>query len=136
MQSNKVKAPNDAVDDGKEDEKDNNDRDAKSKKEPSKYTDIGVHFSCKSALLTLSFHVKTDEVIKLYLYHNGQCMRFMPEDIKTILPTLFNLKYADNEGWLNRKDPDSDELEVDRYINEMKKYLKDVEFDAFRQSYM
>ena len=130
----KAKDDGDGDGDGGDDEK--TDRNQKSEQQPDKYKDIGAHDSCKSSLMTLSFHVKTEEVIRLYLYFNGQSMRFMPEDIKDVLPRLFNLEYADNPGWLTRKDPDGDILEVDRYINRMKRCLKDVEFEAFQQSYL
>ena len=106
------------------------DRSEKVKTEPTKYQDIGVDFACQSALLTLSFHVKTEEVIKLYLYHNGQCMRFMPDDIKTVLPLLFNMEYGNNAEWLTIHE------EVDGCIDRMKRCLKDVEFEAFQQSYL
>merc|ERR1719295_851064 len=90
-------------DDDKEDENAPPSRDDKAKKDPSKYQDIGAHNSCKSSVLTLSFHVKQADVIKLYLYHNGQSMRFMPEDIRDILPTLFNMEYLGNDDWLQDK---------------------------------
>ena len=112
-----------------EDEDETVTRDDKAVKEPSKYRDIGVHFSCHSALFTLSFRVKTPDRTKLYLCYNGQAMRFMPEDIKIVLPTLFNMKYGDNAKWIKSK-------EVNGYIDRMRPCLKDVEFEAFQQSYM
>ena len=117
---------------GTDNDGDDEKNDGKVQKEPSKYKDIGVDFAAKSSVLTFSFHVKTEDVIKLYLYHNGQCMRFMPEDIKNILPLLYNMKYGNgmNEKWLGRT------KEVDSYIDRMKRCLKDIEFDAFQQSYM
>ena len=83
-----------------------------------------------SSLLTLSFYVKTAKVIKVYLYYNGQCMRFMPEDIKTVLPMMFNMEYGENAEWIQR------EKEVNDNIEQLTCCLKDVEFQAFRQSYM
>eukprot|EP01083_Nonionella_stella_P019172 53292_1 len=50
---------------------------------------IGVKSHCHRRLLTLSFHVKTQEIIKCYLFWNGQMIRFMPSDIKDVLPRLF-----------------------------------------------
>lgn len=129
-----------AADDDKEDENAPPSRDDKAKKEPSEYQDIGAHFGCKSALMTFSFHVKSEDVIKLYLYHNAQSMRFMPEDIKNILPLLFNMKYGNgiNEKWLKSKEKvkDKESMVVDSYIDRLKSCLKDVEFEAFKQSYM
>ena len=48
--------------------------------------------TCKTnngAFLTLSFHVKTEESIKVYLYINGQYIRFMPEDIVNSYVSIF-----------------------------------------------
>ena len=83
------------------------------------------------SLLTLSFYVKSDEVVKLYLYRHGQLLRFMPEDIRTVLPKLFNMNYGKkiNQQFLKSKN-------VDEHIDRMKGLLKDVEFEAFQQSYM
>lgn len=93
---------------------------------------IGAHSPCKSSFLTLSFHVKQEDVIKLYLYYNGQSIRFMPNDIKDVLPMLFNMKWFDgvNADFLARKKL------VNEYIERMERCLKDVEFEAFQQSYM
>ena len=104
--------------------------------EPTKNNNIDASFGSNSSFMMLSFYVKSKDVIKLYLYLNGQCMRFMPEDIKNVLPMLFNMEYGDNEEWLKKKDADNDAPVVDMYIEEMEKYLKDVEFDAFRQNFV
>ena len=113
-----------------DDEEKGYDRDEKAHQQPGKYRDIGSLFGCNSSLLTLSFHVKQQHVIKMYLYFNGQCMRFMPEDITTILPVLFNMEHGDNSQWIRQQ------MEVNQYIDRMERCLKDVEFEAFQQSYM
>jgi len=118
------------MDKKEDDDEDADDKDP-AKKEPSKYRNIGANFSCSSALLTLSFHVKNENVIKLYLYHNGQSIRFMPGDIKVILPLLFNMKYGDNATWIEAEH----EYGPDSYIKVMEDILKDEEFEAFQQSY-
>jgi len=104
----------------------------KEKKDQSLHKNIHAQSACKQALLTLSFHVKQEDVIKLYLYHNGQSIRFMPSDIKDVLPILFNMKWMNeaNKRWLAR------EKEVNSYIERMERCLKDVEFEAFQQSYI
>lgn len=53
-------------------------------------------------------------------------MRFLPKDMKNVLPLLFNMDHGNNENWLTMH-------EVDGYIDRMKRCLKDVEFDAFQQ---
>ena len=58
-------------------------------------------------------------------------MRFMPADIRNLLPRLFNMKYGDNEEWIKKGKKDV----VDAYIDSLRGYLKDEEFDAFQQSY-
>jgi len=114
-------------DDGKEDDPDPDDDEAT--KHPDKFKNIGVLFPCSSALLTLSFHVKQENVVKAYLYHNGQSIRFMPEDIRDVLPTLFNMEWGDNAKWIKK------EKDVQHYVDVMAKCLVDVEFKAFQQSY-
>ena len=83
----------------------------------------------KGSLLTLSFHVKEERVIKLYLFCNGQSIRFMPDDVRDILPTLFNMDYGGNAKWIKLKD-------VQGYIDQMKDCLVDDQFTAFQQSFL
>lgn len=134
QQAESAKNDGNGGDDEKQDDNAPSSRDDKATDKPSEYKDIGAHFACKSSLLTFSFQVKSEQVIKLYLYHNGQCMRFMPEDIRDILPMLFNVKYGNNAQWLTIKA--NDVLMVDSYIEQLQRCLKDVEFEAFRQTYM
>eukprot|EP01083_Nonionella_stella_P071763 192963_1 len=54
--------------------------------------DLGAKHHFKGGLLTLSFHVKQENEIKCYLFWNGQMIRFMPNDIKTVLPCIINMK--------------------------------------------
>lgn len=109
---------------------DEHDRYGMEKRHPDKYQGIGAAFELNSSMMTMSFHVKDQDVVKLYLYHNAQCIRFMPEDIKIILPLLFNMDYGDNARWISEMN------EVNGYIDRMRRCLKDVEFEAFQQSYM
>jgi len=104
--------------------------DAQKREYWAKNKNIGAAFGCSGAMLTLSFHVKQEKVIKLYLFCNGQCMRFMPEDIKTVLPALFNMEFGDNKEWIEREE------EVEEHIEQMKRVLIDEEFEAFQQSYL
>ena len=40
-------------------------------------------------LVTFSFHAKSEDDIKCYLHYKGGSMRFLPEDVGTVLPWLF-----------------------------------------------
>eukprot|EP01083_Nonionella_stella_P152194 487483_1 len=89
---------------------------------------FGATSHCRRSTLTLSFHVKEERFVKCYLYWFGQMIRFMPEDIKTVLPDLFNPKRQSKRN-----------KEEEKYLNELIKELKgklvDEEFDAFVASY-
>merc|ERR1712173_108267 len=89
---------------------------------------ISVSDPCQGGVITFSFCAKKENVVKLYLYFNGQCMRLMPEDVKVIFPCLFNMDYGDNKQWIESK-------EVDECIENMNEGLMDTEFAAFQQSY-
>ena len=45
----------------------------------------------KGSVFIFSFHVSAKDRIKCYLFRDAQCIRFLPQDIKLILPHLFNL---------------------------------------------
>ena len=95
----------------------------------AKYCNIGTSTGCQGSVMTLSFHAKQQNVVKLYLYCHGQCIRFMPEDVKVVLPVLFNMNFGNNDAFLKG-------TRVDEYIEKMKSELQDIEFEAFQQSYM
>ena len=92
--------------------------------DPSMDQNIGSTFDCGGSLLTLSIHVQQEDVIKAYLYWNGKVMRFMPEDIRTVFPLIFNMEYPGNTNYM---DLDI----VDAQIEQLKGTLKDSEFDRF-----
>merc|ERR1712087_68184 len=53
-------------------------------------------------VLIFSFHVISPDVTRCYLYRQGQSIRFLPRDIKDVLPRLFadspeNLRFVKNE---------------------------------------
>jgi len=94
---------------------------------------IGTHFPAKGSILTFSFHAREDRVIKLYLYFNGQCIRFMPQDVRDLLPRLFNMKFLGNTEWFEgRKEQ---RKEVDGYIERLRAILVDEQFEAFQKQY-
>ena len=99
-------------------------------KRPPKDTNIGTNNHCKGGLMTLSFHVKSENEIKIYLFWNGNMIRFMPEDIKTVLQRLF-VDSEENKSYL--KDEEGD---LEKLIEDMKGKIVDAKFESFRKSYM
>eukprot|EP01083_Nonionella_stella_P072717 196179_1 len=93
--------------------------------------DIGAQNSFGSSALTLSFHVRQEKVIKCYLFWSGQMIRFMAEDVRTVLPNIFNMKYPGNQDLIDGNNPNMD---LDEIIAEIKGKLVDEEFDAFVSS--
>ena len=84
---------------------------------------------CNSALLTLSFVVKSQKVIKCYLFHGGGFIRFFPQDIKTVFPTIFNMDHGANREFIeNNRD-------LDNLIKKMSDEVIDEEFSKFQQNY-
>merc|ERR1712141_443828 len=104
------------------------------KKEKEEYTNIGAGFSAAGSVLTLSIHAKQENVIKMYLFCNGQCIRFMPSDIRVVLPILFNMDESNPMGQVNAFYMQG--THVDEMIQAMEGRIIDDEFAAFRQSYM
>ena len=61
-------------------------------------------------------------------------MRFMPADIRDILPGLFNEKYGNNAQWRTMKILNT--VVTDMYIEQLNRCLEDEEFQGFQESYM
>ena len=93
-------------------------------------SNIGSSTHCQSSLLTMSFHVKSMDEIKCYLYWNGQITRFWPDNIRTVFPEIFNMDYEGNRDFV------AFERDLDLRINKMNKTIKDLPFKGFRQSYI
>ena len=106
---------------------DRNERKKKMDKEEydAKYQNIGSQTAAHSSIMTFSFHVIQENVIKLYLYYNGQCIRFMAEDIYVVLPALCNMEYGNNKEFISQF---SDEC---GYVSRLDKVLKDEDFESF-----
>merc|ERR1712079_30504 len=77
--------------------------------------------------ITLSFHVESEESVRCYFYINGQCTRFMPADLKMLLPLFFE------DSKENREFANSDEIM--RWIKGMEDKLKDIAFMKFLEKY-
>ena len=78
--------------------------------------------------LLFSFHVESEYEIRCYVYVNGQAFRFLPKDIRLVLPKLFDMAWENNRKWIESKD-------CDVLIKKMNKQLKDVYFRAFLKRY-
>ena len=90
---------------------------------------IKTSFHCDGRLLTLSFHVMGPDTVRMYLYWNGQFMRFFPEDIKPVFESIFKKDYGGGEN--------GDFMEskaIDECIARMKGKLRDTMFTGFREN--
>merc|ERR1711971_661424 len=95
---------------------------------------------CKGSLLTLSVTAREVGVVQSYLYWNGQITRFMAQDVKTIFPRLFNMKWnagkplakggkSENERFMENTE------ELDALIAKMQERLRDKNFEHFHNRY-
>jgi len=73
--------------------------------------------------IMLSFQVDAVDDMRCYLFINGNCTRFLPEDLKMSLPLFFDLQKSDNE-FINSK-------EMDRMIQSLDGKLRDDKFRSF-----
>merc|ERR1712228_1040951 len=137
--------PNMEYGDGKAAERGRDESDSKDNgntKEELKKSNVTASFHCKGQLMTLSIIASETDSIKAYLFFNGSIIRFFPEDIKTVLPLIFNMKWnnsqkldpkkgelSENEAFLQKDDV------IDGCVKEMKKVLIDKHFANFQQSY-
>jgi len=94
----------------------------------TKHQNIGSSFDCGGGLLTLSIHAAESDRIKAYLCWNGKMMRFMPEDVRNILPVIFNMEHKGNKEFIVKDQCES-------YIKMMDTLLMDSEFDRFRADF-
>jgi len=65
--------------------------------------------------------------MRCYLSINGQCIRFMHEDILDLLPLFFDKKYGDNTAFAKKKE----------FVKRLKEKapLKDAKFEAFMKQF-
>jgi len=90
---------------------------------------IGASDHCNGGVITFSFHVFSEDKMKLYLYFQGQMIRFLPRDIKLLLPRLF-VPNEDNEKYIADKTGD-----LDKVIKELEGKLLDTQFAAWLKAY-
>ena len=97
---------------------------------------------CGGSMLTMSVHALQSDVVKCYLYWNGQMMRCMPSDVKTVLPRLFNMKWnngqrlhkgarSQNEKFLLVEQCDNGPRNVNDIIEKIDDVLTDKYFAEF-----
>eukprot|EP01084_Bolivina_argentea_P247021 413306_1 len=81
-------------------------------------------------LLTFSFHVKSADSIKCFLYYkNGEMMQFMPKHIKNVLPKLFTANLnATFDGSVNVQFMENENV-ISQQITRINKILHDNPFD-------
>ena len=89
---------------------------------------VSSSFHCVGSLLTLSFYVKSADVVKCYIFWHDLGIRFMPEDIRTTLLRIFDLERHGNREFLQ-----NDEI-LAGFIESMRRGLRDEEFKAFQMS--
>jgi len=86
---------------------------------------IGSKEACCGALMTLAFHARSTDEFKCYLCHNAQIIRFMPRDVKHLLPNFFDKQFPGNERFARGE-------KCDEYAQQMEGRLIDLKFEAFK----
>ena len=71
------------------------------------------------------------EDVKCYLYYNGEMIRFFPDQIRALFPTMFNMKYDENTFFLKNKK----NKELDTFIKYMEEILIDTSFEQFMKTF-
>ena len=69
--------------------------------------------------------------VKCYLYYNGEIIRFLPDQIRALFPTMFNMEYEGNKSFLE----DNKNEELDTFIKHMKEILIDASFEQFMTTF-
>eukprot|EP01084_Bolivina_argentea_P312996 541938_1 len=85
---------------------------------------INTNHAMNCGMLTLSFHVQSEDEIRCYIYLGAAMIRFAAEDLKTYLPAFFEDTSGDLEAYLNSTD-------LTDLIKNIDKKLIDLRFDAF-----
>lgn len=104
-------------------------------------SDTAMPEGVEGQTITLSFHIKSRDCIRVFLYVNGQITRFFPEDITELLPHFFDMDGKTEEGdWRQNKVFLEQEKKDHRYQIQMrlqdssKFKLPDVRYDIFRKA--
>jgi len=78
-------------------------------------------------VITLSFHVESQDEIRCYLCANGGSMRLMPSDLKNVVHKFFEPKFGGNAAWPKSK-------EAADLVERIQSKLVDAKFDSFYKS--
>jgi len=88
---------------------------------------IGSSSHADGRVLTFSFHVISQDIVRIYLYKSGQMIRFFPEDLKVLLPRFYDMNFGGNAMFkISRA--------MDECIGRMKGKLNDVMFSSFQEN--
>ena len=107
----------------------NNDEDD-NKMTPENDMNIGTASNIKGSVLTISFHVMSQNEVKCYLYYNGQFSRIPMNNkdsiIKNMLESLFIMTNNDNQNYIGSE-------HIGEVIKVMNTHINDHKFDAFQK---
>eukprot|EP01084_Bolivina_argentea_P018151 33842_1 len=78
--------------------------------------------------MTLSFHVESSDEIKCYLYWKGGFIRFLPDDVISLLPLLFNAKVDGNKEFATCQEA----ADLVKYLTPK---MRDYPFESFYNEY-
>eukprot|EP01084_Bolivina_argentea_P079281 143822_1 len=82
-------------------------------------SNICSSFHCKGEVLTLSFILSGSEEMRCYLYWHGEMIKFTPENMEVILPSVINMEWnngqelKDGETSLNQHFKDNQDTNVE-----------------------
>ena len=81
--------------------------------------------TARVSALTLAFHVRSRDEIKCFLCFNGEIIRFLAQDIKEVLPRLFNMEFLGNERFAQGE-------QIDTFVKQIDERLIDAPFETFK----
>jgi len=94
----------------------------------SKAADYGATDSLRGRMLVFSFHIMSKDEVRCYLFYQGQCFRFLGEDLLNVLPTFFvNGQKAKNDLLTRYKQDASWKKQFDEFCDT----FVDIRFDTF-----
>ena len=68
--------------------------------------------------MIFSFHIDAEDEISCYLWYQGQCIRFLPDDIDTVLPEIFVSSLENHKFITRRQQKKSDKIRYyDRHFH-------------------
>ena len=101
---------------------------SKKKSDDPNDRNIGANFHAKGSILTVSFHVRSQNLIKSYLYYLGQIIKLIPQNLKFLFAALFAMQFWNNKEYLDSK------VFEDKVIKLSDKIV-DKQFEAWQNLY-